>query len=270
MNRVDGKVALVTGAGRGLGEAAARLLAEAGATVVITDLQTDAATRLAREIADQAGRADAAHALGHDVTSEDDWQRVIDTVTGRCGGIDVLVNNAGVALTGTIAETTLETWRKVVSVNLDGVFLGMKCVLPAMRPRTGQWEGGGSVINISSILGLVGSPGAASYAASKGGVRLLTKTAALEFGRLGYGIRVNSVHPGYIETAMFDYAVTRQVERGLVGTTEEGRQRLQSMHPIGRIGKPIDVARAVLWLASAASSFTTGSEVVVDGGYTAQ
>ena len=242
MGRVEGKVCLVTGAASGIGAATAALLAREGAVVVRTD----------REAGDAV--------TAHDVTREADWERVIEDVLARRGGLDVLVNNAGIGGTGvTVEDTTFEEWRGVLAVNLDGVFLGVKHGVRAMR-RTGR---GGSIVNVSSILGLVGLPLSGAYSATKGGVRLLTKTAALEMAAAGTGIRVNSVHPGFIRTPL--------VESRLAGPKGEMMaRRIQRVQPNGEMGEPQDVAEAILYLASDAAKFVTGSELVVDGGATAQ
>ena len=242
MGRVEGKVCLVTGAGSGIGAAAAALLAREGGVVLRTDV------------------APADGVIPHDVTREADWERAIADALARHGRLDVLVNNAGIAHTGTLVEdTSLEDWRRVVAVNLDGVFLGVKHGVRAMR-KGGR---GGSIVNISSILGLIGLPLAGAYAASKGGVKLLTKVAAMEMSAARTGIRVNSVHPGFIRTPM--------VESRLAGPKGEAMaKRIRSAQPTGELGEPGDVAEAILYLASDASKFVTGSELVVDGGATAQ
>jgi NAD(P)-dependent dehydrogenase (short-subunit alcohol dehydrogenase family) len=191
----------------------------------------------------------------HDVTSEDDWRVVVAATLARFGRIDVLVNSAGVAGSAPLLESSLEAWRAVLAVNLDGVFLGLRHVAPAMIE-----SGGGSVINLASILGKVGQPGAAAYCASKGGVTLLTKAAALELASAG--IRVNSVHPGYIETPMVANAL-HQMENG-----NEMRDVLISRHALGRMGVPKEIANGIVFLASDEASFMTGAELVIDGGYT--
>jgi NAD(P)-dependent dehydrogenase (short-subunit alcohol dehydrogenase family) len=253
--RVEGKVALVTGAASGLGAATAKRLAMEGATVMLTDIAADAGGALAEEIESAGGRVDF---HPHDVTSEADWARVTEAMLGRFGRLDVLVNNAGIGGGGQALMThDFAGWRRVLSVNLDGVFLGLRHAGPAIAAA-----GGGSVINISSILGKVGSPLGAAYCASKGGVALLTKAAALEWAPLG--IRVNSVHPGYIDTPMVSGALQQQ-ENGA-----EMRDQIISRHALGRLGLPREIADAVLFLASDESSFMTGAELVVDGGYTAQ
>ena len=253
--RIEGKVALVTGAASGLGAASARRLAAEGAKVVLTDVAADAGRTVADQIEDAGG---AATFTAHDVTSEDGWRRVVAAALERFGRLDVLVNNAGVSGgPQELMTLDLEAWRRVLSVNLDGVFLGMRHVGPAIAAA-----GGGSVINISSILGKVGFAGAGAYCASKGGVALLTKSAALEWAPLG--IRVNSVHPGFIETPMVVGAL-QQAENA-----NEMRDMIISRHALARLGVPREIADAVLFLASDESSFVTGAELVVDGGYTAQ
>ncbi|GGD99668.1 oxidoreductase [Polymorphobacter glacialis] len=252
--RVEGKVALVTGAAMGLGAATARALAAEGAAVLLTDLDPAVET-VALEISAEGGRA--AFVL-HDVTVEAEWAAAVAAATAHFGGIDILVNNAGVSGgMGELMTQSLEDWRRIMAVNLDGVFLGMRHCGPVMAAG-----GGGSVINLSSILGKVGLAGAAAYCASKGGVLLLTKAAALEWAPLG--IRVNSVHPGFIETPMVANAIAAS-ENG-----NEMRDGLVAAHPLGRFGVPGEIAGAVVFLASDAASFMTGAEMVVDGGYLAR
>ncbi len=255
MNRVKNKVALVTGAGLGLGRAAALMLAREGARVIVTD----------RRIEEGAATADAIVAAGgeamfikHDVAIEKDWQDVIGAARSRFGGLDILVNNAGVALAGSAEETTLEQWRWLMSINLDGVFLGVKHAIAAMKAK------GGSIINLSSIEGLIGDPNLAAYNASKGGVRLLTKSSALHCAKAGYKIRVNSIHPGYIDTPMVEGYVAAQTD------PSAAKDAIAALHPLGHIGEPDDIAYGVLYLACDESKFVTGAELVIDGGYTAQ
>lgn len=256
MNRMKGKTALVTGAAKGLGEATAAMLAREGARVMLTDVDEESG----REATERIGRdgGDAAF-LRHDVSSEDDWRRVMEATLQRLGQLDVVVNNAGVALARDIEHTTLDEWRWLMSINLDGVFLGTRFAIEAMKPARR-----GSIINLSSIEGLVGDPNLAAYNASKGGVRLLTKSAALHCAKSGYGIRVNSIHPGYILTPMVE-SYTEST-----GDAAAARRALEALHPLGRIGEPDDIAYGVLYLASDESKFVTGAELVIDGGYTAQ
>lgn len=255
MNRVKGKIALVTGASLGLGHAAALMLAREGARVIVTDKREQEGAATADAIVAAGGEA---MFLTHDVASEADWKRVIAATVSRFGGLDILVNNAGVALAGSVEETTLEQWRWLMSINLDGVFLGIKQAVEVMKAR------GGSIINISSIEGLIGDPNLAAYNASKGGVRLLTKSVALHCAKAGYNIRVNSVHPGYIWTPMVEGYVGAHADPGAT------KAALAALHPLGHIGEPDDIAYGILYLASDESKFVTGAELVIDGGYTAQ
>jgi len=259
MDRAKGKVALVTGARRGLGKAIAIVLAREGAKVVITDRKDDGAAAIVQQIKHAGAEAIF---LRQDVASEADWRLAIDTTVGRFGRLDVLVNNAGVGEGKDIEAITLEEWRWVMSVNLDGTFLGTKYAIQAMK-RTG----GGSIINMSSIEGIVGDSRMAAYDASKGGLRTLTKSAALHCAKRGYNIRVNTVHPGFIDTEMVRGFLKAHARSGDV---EAARKALERLHPVGHLGEPDDVAYAVLYLASDESKFATGSELVVDGGYTAQ
>lgn len=251
--RLAGKIAIVTGAGSGLGAATARRLAAAGAAVMLTDREPAGET-VALAIAATGATASFAR---HDVTIEADWAAVVAATLAAFGRIDILVNNAGIAVGSPLLEETLEGWRQTMAVNLDGVFLGMRAVGPAMVAQAS-----GSIINLSSILGKVGSPGVAAYCASKGGVLMLTKAAAIEWAPLG--IRVNSIHPGYFETPMVTNAIAASDDGNAM------RTQIIAAHPLGRLGHPSEIADAVLFLASDESSFMTGAELVVDGGYTAQ
>ena len=251
VGRVANKVALVTGAASGLGAETARRLAGEGAFVMLTD-RDPAVAEVASSIGIRAG------SMIHDVTLEADWVAAVACTTERFGHLGILVNNAGV--TGSnldLLTHSLDDWRRILSINLDGVFLGLRHCGPVMAAN-----GGGSIINLSSILGKVGLAGAAAYCASKGGVTLLTKAAALEWAPLG--IRVNSIHPGFIDTPMVSSAL-HAAENGNVM-----RDMLIAAHPMARIGSPREIADAVVFLASDESSFMTGAELVVDGGYTAK
>ena len=249
--RVAGKVVVITGAASGLGAESARRLAAEGARLILTDLNAEAGEALAAELGEQA------HFMRHDVTDEAAWAAVAAETVSRFGGLHGLVNSAGVAGGMPLLEMSYDDWRRVLSINLDGTFLGMRACAPAMVQG-----GGGSIVNLSSILGKVGQPGAANYCASKGGVLMLTKAAALEWAPAA--IRVNSVHPGYIETPMVTGALQAS-ENG-----NEMRDLIISRHPLGRLGRPREIADAVVFLISEESSFMTGAELVVDGGYTAQ
>jgi 3(or 17)beta-hydroxysteroid dehydrogenase len=241
MGRLRDKVILITGAGGAVGSAVADAVVEAGGLAVTTDL---------------AGCAGMDHAL--DVTAEEDWRRVIDDVDRAAGRLDGLVNAAGIATPGTVEDTDFATWRKVMAVNLDGTFLGCKHALALLR------RGGGAIVNISSVSGLVGGHNLAAYNASKGGVRLLTKSVALHGARLKPQVRCNSVHPAFLEGPMADalIAQTRNPERA--------RERMTAEVPLGRFGRPAEVAAMCVYLLSDESAFVTGAEFVIDGGLTAR
>lgn len=261
MGRVDNKVALVTGAAKGIGRECSLLLAREGAAVVLTDVDEPGGTDVAREIAAAGGRA---LFLQHDVTDEAQWEQVFRRAVQHFGAVHIVVNNAGLGIAANAEDETLEAWRRLMAVNLDGVFLGTKHAIRTLKAFTGAPGGGGSIVNISSIEGMVADPNLAAYNASKGGVRIFSKSAALHCAQAGYRIRVNSVHPGYIWTPMV------AAHLATLGDVEAGRGAIASMHPVGRMGEPIDVAYGVLYLASDESSFVTGSELVIDGGYTAR
>jgi len=263
MDRVKGKVAIVTGAARGLGKAQAVLLAKEGAKVVATDINETLGKRLPEEVKREGGEAIF---IKHDVTNEQGWREVIEKTLSEYGKLDILVNNAGVLLHHTIEELSLEDWRSVLNVNLEGVFLGTKYAIGAMKK-----SGGGSIVNISSIAGLVGMPDTSSYVASKGAVRLFTKSAALECSKLklDYNIRVNSIHPGFIYTEMVDGVIKTDVEKFGV-TMEEAKKLYEDMTMMGHFGEPEDIAYGVLYFASDESKYVTGAELVIDGGYTAK
>lgn len=259
MGRVEGKVAVISGGASGLGEASAKLLAREGATVVITDLNDSAGNQIVDDIRSGGGEALFIH---HDVTTEQEWEDVYTTVVEKYGRVDVLVNSAGLGIGGAPEDQTVEDWRKLMAVNLDAIFLGTKHAIRTMKEHKPLTDG--SIINLSSIEGIVGDPNLGAYNASKGGVRLYTKSVALYCGKNRLGIRANSIHPGYIWTPMVQNYLAS------VGDIEEGRKALDAMHPIGHVGEPDDIAYGVLYLASDESKFVTGSELVIDGGYTAE
>jgi len=264
--RVQGKIALVTGGASGIGRASALLLGKEGATVVVTDVQDDAGRDCAAKIK-QAGGDDIF--LRHDVSSEDNWVSVVGEVKSRFGRLDILVNNAGIAIAGPITEMSLADWRRQESINLDGVFLGVKHGLPLMRAG-----GGGSIVNISSLAGLKGSANLAGYCATKGGVRLFTKAVAMECAALKDNVRVNSVHPGIIETPIWLSILPggggSPNVGGLPDVVGANAPDLDAMSaafvPVGKKGLPEDIAAGVLYLASDDSRYMTGSELVIDGG----
>ena len=251
--RVEGKVALVTGGGSGIGRASALTLAREGAAVVVTDLNARTAEETAAMIAEAGGQA---RAMAQDTTDEARWGEVMASIRETEKRLDIVLNNAGVSNDGRLLkETSLEQWRFVNAANVEGVYLGTKYGIELME----EAGNGGSVINISSIYGKVGAVGSVAYNASKGAVCVFSKGAALECGKAGNGVRVNTIHPGFIETGM-------TAERFKNNTN---RQWSLNRTPIGRLGQPQDIANGVLYLASDESSFVTGAELVMDGGFTA-
>ncbi len=251
MKRLQDKVAIVTGAASGIGAATVELFVRMGARVVATDLQVEKLKLLGERLRPEGFVLEA---FRQDVSDEGQWQDLVDTVEERFGRIDILVNDAGVAgHLEPIELTGLETWQKTIDVNLKGSFLGMRAVIPVMKR-----SGGGSIVNVSSIAGITGMGGGNPYTASKGGLRLLSKGVALQSAR--DGIRVNSVEPGYILTPMLEQAVDRAVLR----------EEVPASVPMGRIGRPEEIARAIAFLASDEASYITGADLIVDGGYTAR
>jgi 3(or 17)beta-hydroxysteroid dehydrogenase len=252
MGRVQDRVALITGGASGIGLAAAQLLVDEGARIILTDRDELQATTALEALAQRATFKKL------DVTSEDDWLAVTDTVVRDFGRIDILINSAGVSLLKDFEATTLDEWRALMAVNLDGTFLGCKHAVHVMKDR-----GGGAIVNMSSVAGIIGASHLAAYSASKGGVRLLTKSVALHCARKGYNIRCNSVHPSFADTPMLQAMVDS------ARNPEKLASSFAAAAPLGRIAQPIEVARTILFLASDESSFTTGAEFVVDGGLTA-
>ena len=249
--RLEGKVALISGGARGQGAAEARLFAAEGAKVVFGDILDELGAQVEAEIRELGSEATYVHL---DVTSEADWAAAVQSAVDRYDKLDILVNNAGIVSWGRLEDSSSEEWDRIMEVNAKGVFLGTRAAIPEMRRI-----GGGSIINISSISGLVGQDTVqAAYNASKGAVRLLTKTTAIQYA--SDGIRANSVHPGSVATPM---TAARQADPEILRQSE-------SRIPLGRVGQPLDIAYGVLYLASDESSFVTGSELVIDGGFTAQ
>ena len=247
--RLENKVAFISGGARGLGEVMAKLFVQEGASVVIGDVLEDEGKQVEAEINETGGQC---LFVRLDVTDEAQWQQAIAATVARFGKLEILINNAGIYRTRRVEDTSSEEWDLVLAINGKGVFLGTKAAIPEMRKA-----GGGSIINLSSVAGLVGSADSAAYNASKGAVRLLTKSTAIQYAK--EGIRANSIHPGTIETPM-----TADLLSG------EGRQDRMNRTPLGRLGRPEDVAYGALYLASDEASFVTGSELVIDGGRTAQ
>jgi NAD(P)-dependent dehydrogenase (short-subunit alcohol dehydrogenase family) len=250
MPQLMNKTVIVTGAGSGMGREEAILFVKEGAKVIATDINEAAVQAVVNEIQAAGGEAVA---LAHNVTSEEEWKRIVEVAISNYGKIDVLVNNAGVSFAQTLQDTSIEQWDRVMNINLSSVFLGMKAVIPHMQENQG-----GSIVNISSIAGLTGSQGAGAYTASKGAVRMLTKAAAVDYGK--DNIRVNSVHPGFIDTPMSAQFVNN----------EQMRAWFLSQTALPRIGQAYEVAQAVLFLASDASAYITGVELPVDGGVVAK
>ncbi|QPQ32599.1 SDR family NAD(P)-dependent oxidoreductase [Lysinibacillus sp. JNUCC 51] len=250
--RLENKVAIITGGGTGIGKETALLFAKEGAKVVITDINEQSGSAAVKDIQAIGGEALFVH---HDVSNEDDWKKVADETINTFGKVDVLFNNAGIYIIKPLAEIELAEWNRLMSINVTGVFLGMKHIMPLMAKQNK-----GSVINASSIAGLTGAAGHVLYGASKGAVRIMTKDAAMEYASAG--VRVNSIHPGYIDTRMADYASE---------TTGNSKEQLgKNLFPLGRLGSVNEVAKMVLFLASDESSFSTGAEFVIDGGATAK
>jgi NAD(P)-dependent dehydrogenase (short-subunit alcohol dehydrogenase family) len=259
MGRVEGKVAIVTGGASGIGRGCAERLAEEGATVLVTDIQDALGAEVVEGIVAAGGRAEYVH---HDVTSEDEWIRVVDHAVAGHGGLHVVVNNAGIGIGGSIVDFTLADWQRQQAINLDGVFLGVKHGIRAMRT-----SGGGSIVNLSSVAGLKGAANLAAYNATKGGVRLFTKGVALECAHAGWNIRVNSVHPGVIDTPIWSKVNPEFLEAGQNAVDVDAMAAVGV--PGGKPGYPRDIANGVLFLASDESSYVTGTELVIDGGLSA-
>ena len=256
MGRLANRVALVSGGASGIGKASAVRLAEEGAKVVVADIDAELGQQTVGAIQDNSGTAIFMHL---DVTNESQWQECVAATVDVYGGLNILVNNAGIAVGGSILTMTLEDWQRQQAINLDGVFLGVKYAIPAMIE-----SGNGSVINISSVAGIKGSANLAAYNATKGGVRLFTKGVARECSAGRWPVRVNSVHPGVIETPIWDKMNPELLEAGM--NTMDLESMAEQVVPTGQLGKPLDIANGVVFLASDESSYMTGTELIIDGG----
>ena len=267
MNRLDGKVALISGAARGIGAATAHKMAAAGAAVVIGDVLAARARETAEQITRAGGKA---LALDLDVTTEASWTAAVAAATKQFGKLDILVNNAGIFLGKDLMDATMEDWSRLVAINMTGVWLGTKACAPALAESGKSSRHGSAIVNLASVAGLVGSQLDPLYSMTKGGVTLFTKSAALSFGRKGWKIRVNSIHPGVIDTDMGAQTFVSRARQAGSNDVEAARNMATKQHPIGRLGIAEDIALGIVFLASDDAGFMTGSGMVVDGGLTAQ
>jgi NAD(P)-dependent dehydrogenase (short-subunit alcohol dehydrogenase family) len=265
--RLKGRVAFVTGGLRGIGLATVERYVAEGASVVISDLDP-ADSAAAAGVIERLGPS--ASYIAANVTGEDDWKRASDLVRDRHGKLHILVNNAGTDLTGPVETLALADWRKIMAINVDGVFLGTRQFVPLMAESGVDVRGGASIINISSIMGLVGYADTSAYNASKGAVRLFTKAIAVEFATKRMPIRANSIHPGFVLTPLLHAGFQRWVDKGFAEKPQDLIDTMAETTPVGRLADPAEIAGAAYFLASDDSSYMTGSEVVVDGGWTAQ
>ncbi|HEX4077550.1 MAG TPA: glucose 1-dehydrogenase [Rhizomicrobium sp.] len=262
---LSGKVALVTGAARGIGAAIAAALSEAGASVIVSDTNDRDGEATAVSLRAKGGKAEFRR---HDVTQEPQWGAIVADAVKTFGGLDILVNNAAIYHSRFMVDFDAAEARKLFEVNVIGVMLGHKHAIRTMRPG-GAAGKGGSIVNLSSVAGLLGTAGITTYSAAKGAVRIYTKSAAIECAQAGYGIRVNSLHPGVVVSAMSGQTIDDFVKLGLFPDRAAAEAGLTKLHPIGRLGVPTDIANAALYLASDLSSWVTASELVVDGGLSA-
>ncbi len=267
MSRLDGKVALISGAARGIGGETAKRMAQAGAKVVIGDLLDDVGRQTVADINAAGGQAEYAHL---DVTKEDDWTAAINVATAKFGKLDVLVNNAGVFIGKGIEEISLAEWNLLVAVNMTGVFLGTKLCAPALNEAGKKSEHGSAIVNLASVAGIVGSQLDPLYSMTKGGVTLFTKSTALEFGRKGYRIRCNSIHPGVIQTDMGEQTFVARARRTGSNDPNVSRKTVLDTVPWGRLGVAADIAKGIVFLASDDAGYMDGAGLIIDGGMTAQ
>ena len=264
MNRLDGKTALISGASRGIGAATAALMINAGANVIIGDILKNKGEETAKKLGPNAVFTSL------NVTDEGDWSNAVKLAVGKFGSLDILVNNAGLFLGRDFADISLDEWNRLASVNMTGVWLGTKVATDALAKSGAISNQGSVIVNISSVAGLVGSELDPLYSMTKGGVTLFTKSTALNFGRKGYKIRVNSVHPGVIETDMGEQTFVSRAQQHGTNDVKKSRDVALAGHPIGRLGIPEDIAKGIVFLASDDSGFMTGSALVIDGGLTAR
>jgi 3(or 17)beta-hydroxysteroid dehydrogenase len=266
MSSLDGRVALVTGAAGGIGAAICRRLARDGCVVIAADIDQEGAVQIAREI-EQAGQT--AVGLVLDVTRGEAWSAAVAEAMRVAGRLDILVNNAGGACIKPFDEVSIMEWTRDIDLNLNAVFHGIKACLPAMRESIHQSAWDGAIVNIASVSALVGSPGMPAYSASKGGMRLLSKALAVDFARRGYRIRVNTIFPGLIDTPLTRPLFESRAKPGAELDIDAIRNTMLARYPIGRAGRPEEIASAVRFLAGDDSSYMVGAELVVDGGLTA-
>jgi NAD(P)-dependent dehydrogenase (short-subunit alcohol dehydrogenase family) len=264
--RLKDKVAIVTGGGHGMGEAEARLFAREGAKVVVADILADMGESVAADIRKSGGEA---RFVQIDVTKDEEWAKLIEATLAAYGKLDILVNNAGVFIGKGIEDISLDEWNRLVGVNMTGVFLGTRLAAPALREAAKTSEHGSAIVNLASIAGIVGSQLDPLYSMTKGGVTLFTKSAALEFARKNYRIRVNSIHPGVIETDMGEQTFAARAQRTGSNDTTRVRQTVSESVPWGRLGVPMDIAKGIVFLASDDAGYMNGAGLVVDGGVTA-
>lgn len=268
MGRLKNKSVLITGAAQGLGAAMALRLAEEGADLILCDINKQGLDAKAEDLRKTGAKIET---FQMDVREKADWQRVAKFLEDEVGRLDVLVNNAGVELVKQFEDIELEEWRNVQSVNVDGIFLGCQVLLDLLKASSAQGDTSASIINLSSIAGIVAFANQLAYNTSKGAVRHLSKSLAIEFAEKKYNIRVNSVHPGFIDTPMLREVFVDWAEKGIMGDTpEDVTAAVAAIQPLGYFGKPVDIANGVLFLASDESAFVTGSELVIDGAWTAR
>ena len=253
---LENTIALVTGAAGGIGRAVCATMTDAGAKVIATD------------IADKPDDLVAKAYYKHDVTSQEDWQKIADKIESNYGKLDALVNVAGLSIVASIEETSLSEWQRVNGINVDSILLSFHTMLPLLKKSGKTRKGGASVVNFSSIAGQRGAAFNAAYCASKGAVKIFTKCAAIEFAALGYNIRVNSIHPGGVETPMLKSIIDTYIDKGVVPSYEIAEASIIADHPIGRLGVPEDLGGGVVYLCSNSAAFVTGAELNIDGGFT--